>query len=477
MIEGGVPGGSAQQNAAQRRATADRLIIEAKWLESLAADERAMAALLAHLPPAYAIMHDIKLAGSKGNVDHLVVGPGGAFIIVTRRFADAIVLRDGEMYAGEQSLRPVLDSARVESQLLTQSLLTPVVPVLGLMGSVLPAATPHAVDGVLVCSAVNIVRVITRGSHTLLPPHKVGEVAERALPLLHNPGSVMRGESTSGAVAEPEPDTSVNPVVPPAPPASPASAQRRRNTEQVVKRRMRRMRRRQAADVLAEADGRNDPARIRPGRDPNGREGKAVAARPRAVGATGPGEPATEKAATSGTVRSVRFVVVALVVLCLVAIAVGTLISGLWQPDDAPVQRRPRTSTTLAGAGATDAAGGASTAPSSTVAPVAGQPLAAGLPAPAAVFTVSCPAAGGGWRLEPVWPGDLAGLQQYDLELQNLDGTWAPVQPITLPTAGWAGLDGLPANVSLHLRVTALMTDGSRSISGETTVSLPPAAC
>ena len=225
MIEGGVAGGSALQQAAQRRATSDRLLVEAKWLEALAADETAMAALLANLPPAYAILHDLKLSGSKGNVDHLVIGPGGAFVVVTRRCREAVDYSDGQLWVGQTSLRDVLDAVRVESQLLTQALQTPVVPVVGLLGVVLPAAVPNALDGVLICSGENVTRVITRGSHTLLPPHKVGEAAERALPLLHNPGSVTRTESALGVRADPVADSSVNPVVPPvAPRQHPSSA-------------------------------------------------------------------------------------------------------------------------------------------------------------------------------------------------------------------------------------------------------------
>ncbi|MDO9176248.1 MAG: nuclease-related domain-containing protein, partial [Actinomycetota bacterium] len=117
MIEGGVAGGSALSQAAQRRATAERLVLEAQWLEALATDERAVAGQLAQLPPAYALLHDLKLPGSKGNIDHLVIGPGGAFVVVTRRCQEAITFRGGQLWSGDLSLRDLLDAARVESQL------------------------------------------------------------------------------------------------------------------------------------------------------------------------------------------------------------------------------------------------------------------------------------------------------------------------------------------------------------------------
>ena len=70
-------------------------------------------------------------------------------------------------------------------------------------------------------------RHITRGSHTLLPPHQVAEVTERALPLLHSPSSTPRTESALGVQAEPSPDMSVTPVVAPHMPPSAKSLQRR----------------------------------------------------------------------------------------------------------------------------------------------------------------------------------------------------------------------------------------------------------
>ena len=187
------------QQASQRRATADRLMAEARWFEALAADERAMAMQLAMLPPAYALLHDLRLPGSKGNVDHLVVGPGGAFVVVLRRCSHTVEFRDGELWADSQSLSDVLAAAKVEAQLLAQLLRTPVVGVVALLDASLPAAIPAKVSGVLVCTGDLIARVVTRGSHTLLPPHQVAEVSERALPLLHSTGSATQEPSPGSA--------------------------------------------------------------------------------------------------------------------------------------------------------------------------------------------------------------------------------------------------------------------------------------
>lgn len=313
VIEGGVAGGSALQQASQRRATADRLLAEAKWLEALAADERSMAMQLAMLPPAYALLHDLRLPGSKGNVDHLVVGPGGAFVVVIRRCSHTVEFRDGELWADSQSLSDVLVAAEQEAQLLTQLLRTPVVGVVALLDATLPAAMPPKVSGVLVCAGDLISRVVTRGSHTLLPPHQVAEVSERALPLLHSAGSVPRTESSLGVQAEPSPDRSVVPVMPPHVSASPVAGQLGVPASRLVK----------------------------------------------------------EK---SGRSRSIRFIAAALFTLCLLALGFGSLVSAIWGDDGSQSSATPTTVPPGAAATARDTS---LSATASTIAQAAAVPIVA----------------------------------------------------------------------------------------------------
>lgn len=439
VIEGGVAGGSALQQAAQRRATADRLVAEAKWLEALAHDERTMASYLASLPPAYSILHDLKLPGSKGNIDHLIVGPGGSFVVMTRRCAEAISLRDGCLWSGEQSLHDVFEVVRVESQLLTQALGTTVVPVVALLGVLLPAAAPHAIEGVLVCQAEHIVRVVTRASHTLLAPHKVSEAAERALPLLHNPGSLVRTESALGVRPDPPADTSVNPVVPPHEPASEQSVKRRRATEEAA--------RRTSPVRPDEPETPHDPIKDR------GRHRGVV-----------PAAPAASKE-RSGRARSFAFIAAVILSLCLVAVALGSLGRVLWSGSDDPT---PEDSLL------TNTATVATTVPPPTTLP---GPMALNLPAPSVAFSPICPAPGAGWQMMPIWPGDLPGLERYEIDLQNLDGSWTALKSVESPQTSWGSLLAQPANAAYTIRITAVMVDGSRSVNSPTIITTPPAPC
>lgn len=403
---------------------------EARWFEALAADERAMAMQLAMLPPAYALLHDLRLPGSKGNVDHLVVGPGGAFVVVLRRCSHTVEFRDGELWADSQSLSDVLAAAKVEAQLLAQLLRTPVVGVVALLDASLPAAIPAKVSGVLVCTGDLIARVVTRGSHTLLPPHQVAEVSERALPLLHSTGSVPRTESSLGVQAEPAPDWSVVPVVPPHVLTSAQSMKGRLATEPPSK-------------------------KARRG------ESAAVAPTPSRHGVPAP-TPTREK---SGRSRSIRFVAAALVTMCLLAVGLGSLVNAIWSDDNAEVAATPTTVRPATAATARDAGLSASTSSAR-----------AASPAPAVAFAASCPVPGGGWQLSPVWPGDVPGLVRYEIELQNLDATWSALPPIDSPLSAWTSLVGQAANAAYTMRVTAVLAD-SRVASEPTIVTAPATDC
>lgn len=360
-----------------------------------------MALQLAALPPAYALLHDLRLPGSKGNVDHLVIGPGGVFVVVIRRCEHTVEYRDDQLWADSQSLGDVLAAAEVESQLLTQLLRTPVVGVVALLDAILPAAMPTKVAGVLVCTGELVGRVITRGSHTLLPPHQVAELTERALPLLHSPATVPRTESALGVPAEPSPDMSVVPMVRTQAPAGP--------------------RFRHVVPALATKE-------------------------------------------ESGRTRSIRFVGGALAVMCVLAVAFGSVVSTIWGDDDEGDAAAKRT--TVAVTIAED--DGALPTPSTTEAPVA---------PPTVGFTATCPTPGGGWQLTPIWPGDVPGLVRYDVEVQNLDASWRSLEAIVDAQSPWTSLLSQPANAAYMVRVTAVVADAANVVSDPTLVAAPATVC
>jgi hypothetical protein len=205
MFEGGMAGASATALAADRRSSAQRLLSEAARLEAVAADERRIAAELATLPASYTILHDLLVPGRDAALGHVVVGPGGAFLVVSHRHDAELDLRDDQLFLGGEPVAPVLRAIRDDADVLAEALGTPVRPVVALFG---PEPSAEVLDGSLaledatVCTPVRVARSISRGSHTLLASRALAEVSERALPLLTTPATVGRG--TAGSV-HPEP--------------------------------------------------------------------------------------------------------------------------------------------------------------------------------------------------------------------------------------------------------------------------------
>lgn len=423
---------------------------EAKWLDAVADDERTTAAHLERLSPAYAILHDLKLSGSQGNIDHVVVGPGGAFLVITRRFTDAVAFRDGALYAGERALTGELDGLRSIAGQLSQALGTPVAPVLGFHGTALPATTPPSIDGVLVCSAENLVRVITRASHTLLPPHKITDVSEKALPMLFNPGSMARTDvpTRPEPPAPPlDPRGPSLPVLPSAAPVAAAPVMVSPQMDELARRRDETFRAVETSSAPVPAEYVSPPALI-PAAFPAGSPGGAVIAAPAAAG----------RSSAPRHKRSRGFVVAVVLSLCLVAGTLGAAASMILNDDtsnggEGPSTVLPDTSTTVSG------------------------PMAAALPAPLVSFSPVCPSPGSGWQLLADWPGDVPGLQQYDVELQDAEGAWSMLTPLMSSAVTIAALEAQPPNTTLTLRITAVMTDGSRSINQPTEITTPTSAC
>jgi hypothetical protein len=159
-----------------------------------------------------------------------------------------------------------------------------------------------------------------------------------------------------------------------------------------------------------------------------------------------------------------RFIVAVIVSLCLAAVALGSLVRVIWS-DGGSTRRPSAASTTAVGAPETTTGASPHTA------------LAASLPAPKVEFASTCPAPGAGWLLQPVWPGDIVGLVKYEVEIQSLDGSWSQLAPLTTADALWDSLSAQPANATYTVRITAAMSDGSRTVNAPAVISAPPTPC
>ena len=437
MFEGGMAGASATALAADRRSSAQRLLSEAARLEAMAADERRIAAELATLPASYSILHDLLVPGRDLSFDHVVVGPGGAFLVVSHRHEGSLTMQDEALWAGDEPLAPVLRDTRADAELLAEALGTPVRAVVALFG---PEPDAEVLDGVLplddatVCTAARVARAISRGSHTLLASRALAEVSERALPLLTSPATVHRGPD---AAAAPEPMGVAEPAASTAPSTVQATAPAAvRNAEPVAAP--------AAAALPALQADRSELPSVHES-DPSGRTRDSRSQR--------------------GSARS-GVAAAALTVLCLVAFAAGSLI-------------RVLSTSTPSGAAGLD---GLTGRPETTQlwvdhAPVTG-PVSRGeaVPMPEIDLRAVCPVAGGGWQVAPQW-SKTQGVASFEVEAQGFDGTWTRVATVPTTDAQDVALLRLAPAAVANLRITAVAADGRRSQSADVQVVTPSETC
>jgi hypothetical protein len=177
-------GRSAQARADKQRSKALRLLASADRFERGAQGEAEVAALLAALPPIYTVLHDLQVPGSKANIDHLVIGPAGVFVVDAKRYSQPLRYADGMLWRGRYPLRKQVETVAWEAQQASAALQVPVTPMLCFVGAVLPmpvvdlppvrattgdALVPSILQGAAGLTITDISR-ITLLAQRLLPP-------------------------------------------------------------------------------------------------------------------------------------------------------------------------------------------------------------------------------------------------------------------------------------------------------------------
>ena len=129
-----------------------------KW-EPGAARGRAITQYLAELPLAFEVLHDVKLQGTVAKVDHLVIGPGGVYLIEGSNHTGDITAAKGTLWSGRHPLRRTIDTVRREAKRIEDILGTTVVPVLCLAHATLPRPI-LAISDVVVCDGESLTKVV-----------------------------------------------------------------------------------------------------------------------------------------------------------------------------------------------------------------------------------------------------------------------------------------------------------------------------
>jgi hypothetical protein len=153
-----------------------------------AAGERHTARLLAGLErQGWVVLHDLAVAGSAANIDHLVLGPGGVFVVNSKHYRGRLQFDgSGRLWHGRYPLAPALRAVSFEADQAAQVLIDPdvvVVPVMAVHGAQVPWGKV-VMGGVPVVSARRLPSML-RQLPAVLGPERVTVLADQARVRFH----------------------------------------------------------------------------------------------------------------------------------------------------------------------------------------------------------------------------------------------------------------------------------------------------
>ena len=148
-----------------------------------AAGERRTARLLGPLErDGWAVLHDLAVPRGQANIDHLVIGPGGVFVIDSKQYRGRLQLDStGRLWHGRYSLASTLQAVSFEADQAAQVLTDPdvvVVPIVAVHGAQVPWGKV-VMDGVPVVAARRLPSML-RALPAVLGPERVAALADQA---------------------------------------------------------------------------------------------------------------------------------------------------------------------------------------------------------------------------------------------------------------------------------------------------------
>ena len=153
-------GESAYDVARRQREKAERLQRSAALWERGAQGEEAVARALADLPDGWVALHDLAWPGrQRANLDHVVVGPGGVFVVDAKNWSGDIEVRDQVLRQnGQQREQSVVSAA--EAAIALQGLVPPPAHCMGVLCFVRDEPLTGWARDVMVCSTGNLTSML-----------------------------------------------------------------------------------------------------------------------------------------------------------------------------------------------------------------------------------------------------------------------------------------------------------------------------
>jgi hypothetical protein len=156
-----------------------------------AVGERRTARLLDPLErQGWVVLHDLAIPGSRANIDHLAIGPGGVFVIDSKQYRGRLQLDpSGRLWHGRYPVAPSLQAVSFEADQAAQVLPDPgvvVLPVVAVHGTQVPWGK-LIVGGVPVVAARRLPSML-RQLPAVLGPERVAALADQARVRFHAAG-------------------------------------------------------------------------------------------------------------------------------------------------------------------------------------------------------------------------------------------------------------------------------------------------
>ena len=70
----------------------------------------------------FVVLHDRRVPGRRENIDHVVIGPTGVFVVETKNYAGDLRVRDGELYVNGRRRAGVIDRSRRQATAVSSAL-------------------------------------------------------------------------------------------------------------------------------------------------------------------------------------------------------------------------------------------------------------------------------------------------------------------------------------------------------------------
>jgi hypothetical protein len=153
-----------------------------------AAGERRTARLLSPLErQGWVVLHDLAVPGSRANLDHLAIGPGGVFVIDSKQYRGHLQLdRFGRLWHGRYPFTTTLQAVEFEADQAARVLPDPgvvMVPIVAVHGAQVPWGKV-VMDGIPVVSAKRLPSML-RELPAVLAPERVAALANQARVRFH----------------------------------------------------------------------------------------------------------------------------------------------------------------------------------------------------------------------------------------------------------------------------------------------------